>query len=715
MDKKIAKISKYSDQDLQSYFDTEDIRILHEIKLYADDIYYNTGKSSGLNDWQYDMLKETIKRRDPHYLVPVGIRIRQHENRVKLPYWLGSMDKISVQTNAKNVFWDEHKEQVEKEVASNLGIKGDLKDERTWKKVSDETYKKFVTQFNERLNNMWKAINDDQQKVAKWQKAALHEYELEIAKWISDNKSDEYIIEDKLDGVSCLMVMTNGKIKLYTRGDGEVGADISYLAQYFSTIPKNLGVTLNVRGELIMKQNVFEKKYSKEYANPRNMVAGRIGGKTVRKGLDDIDFVVYEIVGNGTMDKPSDQLDYLDSLGFTTVRRELIKDITIDTLMETLIRFKSTSQYEIDGIIVQPNLPYERNTYGNPEYAFAFKMRLEGNLVEADVVGVDWNVSKWGRLKPRVEIKPVKLGGVTITWATGFNAKFIHDNSIGPGSVIEITRSGDVIPYIVKVVKKANEPDMPEIPYKWNETGVDIYTEEFGDEMCVKLIANFFAKLGIKHVGEKNVSKIYEAGYDTLLKIISASKEDFMEIPGFGSRLAERTHDNIHQGMRDLSLPTVLGASGVFGFGLGRKKITTLMDDIPNILEIYKKMTKKELLNRVLRVEGFSDKTAQKIVENVEWADKFIAALKNFATFKETLTIGDNMKDMKIVFTGFRDKKLEEEVVARGGKITTSVSKNTTVLVVSSKAGKPSGKMKKALDLGVEVLDKQEFIDKYIT
>jgi len=637
MDKKISEIATYSDKDIQSYFDTEDLYILHEMKIYADDIYYNTGKSSGLDDWQYDMLNDTLKHRDPDFIVPIGAKIRKHENRVELPFWLGSMDKFKP---------------------------------------------------------------DDVR---------------EIATWLVANKASEYIIEDKLDGVSCLMVMTNGKIKLYTRGNGIVGADISYLAQYFKTIPKNLTETINVRGELIMEEEVFEKKYAKDYANPRNMVAGRIGAKTIREGLRDIKFVGYEIVGDGMMDSSSEQLDRLDDLGFTTVRREIVKSFTVDSLMETLVRFKETSPFEIDGIIVQPNAPYERNVAANPEYAFAFKMRLSGNLVESEVVGVDWNVSKWGQLKPRVEIKPVQLGGVTITWATGFNAKFIVEESIGPGAVIEVTRSGDVIPYIVKVVKKASEPEMPEIPYKWNETGVDIYTEEFGDEMCIKLIASFFSKLGILHVGEKNVGKIYKAGYDTLLKIIAASKQDLMEVSGFGSLMAERTYNNIHGGLRDLLLPTVLGASGVFGFGLGRKKITTLLDEFPDILDVHKTLTSQQLLQRVLQIEGFSVKSAQKIVDNVDWADKFIRAMKHFATFKEKVIAGANMKGMKVVFTGFRDKKLEEDVVARGGKITTSVSRNTSVLVVTTRAGKPSGKMKKALELGVEVLEKQEFNEKYIT
>jgi DNA ligase (NAD+) len=685
--KQITKISKYSEEELQLYAQTEDLMILHKLKLYSDDLYYNTGKSSGLEDWQYDIIKETLNERDPNYVVPIGVKIRQHENRVKLPYWLGSMSKMSTQAAILFFYKD-----VEEKVKADLG---------------DDATQNTIT---ERVKELWELLSKTEQ--SKYRKIAVAEFERDLATWIAHNKASDYTIEDKLDGVSCLMVMKNGKIKLYTRGDGNVGADISYLAQYFTTIPKGLTETISVRGELIMKESVFKKNHVKDHANPRNLVAGRIGAKTIRKGLKDIDFVAYEIVGDEEMQKPSEQLEYLDTLGFTTVRREVIPNFTVESLMETLVRFKESSPYEIDGIIVQPDSPYERNASGNPEYAFAFKMRMTGNFAEVTVISVEWNISKWGLLKPRIEYNPTMFGGAELNWATGFNAKYIVENSIGHGAIVKVTRSGDVIPYILSVVKPAAEPEMPEIPYKWNESGVDIYTEEYGDEMCVKLIDHFFTKLGIKQVGEKRVEKIYKTGYDSLLKIIAASQKDLMEVPGFGSRLATLIHTNIHNGLKNLSLPLVLGSSGVFGFGLGRKKITTLMDDFPDILDVYKTMSSSELLARVLQVEGFATKTAQKIVDNVNWADKFITALKHFATFKKKVVVGDSLKGVKAVFTGGKDKNLEEQIVVRGGKVATSVSKNTTVVIIGGP--KPGGKLQKAKNLGIEILEKQAFIQKYI-
>lgn len=636
MDRKIKLISKYSDEKLQDYFNTEKLSILHEMKLYADHNYYNEGKETGFEDYQYDMLKETLQRRDPNYIVPVGAKIREGENRVKLPFWLGSMDKF---------------------------------------KPEDAT---------------------------------------EIKRWISKHKSQQYIVEDKLDGVSCLVVVKNGKIKLYTRGDGIIGADISYLAPYFGTIPKNLDIDINVRGELIMPVDVFNKKYSKEYANPRNMVAGRVGGKKIREGLSDIKFVAYEIVGDGIMDKPSHQLDYLQQLGFTTVRYEIIEEISVEILIEMFLRYKDNNQFEIDGIIVQSDKEYERNTDGNPDYAFAFKMRLASNLAEAKVTDVVWNVSKWGQLKPTIKITPVSLGGVKITYTTGFNAKYIYDNKIGPGAIIKITRSGDVIPYIVEIVKQAKEPDMPVVSWYWNKTGVDIITNELESIMCIKLLHSFFDKLNVKQLGEQRIGKLYISGLDTLLKIISASKKRISNSEGIGDKIGETIYNNIQKSLQNIYVADVLGASGIFGFGMGRKRINKLFDDIPTILEDSDKLSRKQLYNKIIKIEGFSDITTKHIVDNLEWAVKFVNALTNFATFKEKVIVGNNMDGLKVVFSGFRDTELGEKVVARGGKMLTSISKNVNILVVAVKSAKLSGKAKKAEELGITIMGKDEFINKYI-
>jgi NAD-dependent DNA ligase len=634
---KISISKNYSDNKLKKYFETENLDVLHKMKLYLDNLYYNEGKDTGLSDYQYDLLKDIIKYRDPNYVVPVGAKIREHDNRSKLPFWLGSMDKL---------------------------------------KPEDK---------------------------------------IEIANWITKNNAKEYIVEDKLDGISCLITIKNGNIKLYTRGDGIVGADISYLAPYFDSIPKNIGnISLNIRGELIMPIDIFNKKYSKEYSNPRNMVAGRIGGKKIRDGIRDIKFIAYEIVDDGMLDKPADQISKLKRLGFETVNYSLIKKIDILTLMEILVSRKNNNIFEIDGLIIQANKNYERNVDGNPKYAFAFKMRLSDNIKETKVIEVLWNISKWGQLKPRIEIEPVNLGGVKISYTTGFNGKYVYENNIGEGAIIKITRSGDVIPYIVEVVKQADNPDMPDIPWKWNDTKVDIITEDFGEMMCIKLIHSFFEKLGIKHLGEKTIQKMYENGLDTIIKIISADKERIESVDGIASKGAERIYEGIQKGLVNLQVPNVLGASGIFGFGMGTKKINRLFEEYPNILTEYKFISREILTEKILKIEGFSDKTTKNIVKNIEWADKFIYVFSNFANFAEKNIINDSMKNIKVVFSGFRDKKLAEDVAARGGKVVSSISKNTTLLIVSNKNEQNTDKVKKAKELNIGILSKEEFLKKYI-
>ena len=158
----------------------------------------------------------------------------------------------------------------------------------------------------------------------------------------------------------------------------------------------------------------------------------------------------------------------------------------------------------------------------------------------------------------------------------------------------------------------------------------------------------------------------------------------------------------------------VLGASGIFGFGMGRKRINKLFDDIPDILEQSTKLSTKQLYNKIIKIEGFSEITTKNIVDNLDWAVKFIKALSNFAIFKEKVIIDNNMEGLKVVFSGFRDTELSDKVVARGGKVLTSISKNVNILVVAVKSAKLTGKTKKAEELGITIMGKDEFINKYI-
>lgn len=603
---------------------------LLKIKEQLDDIYYNTGESK-LPDVRYDYIKDLIIEKINDYKPSIGSKLREGENRVNLPFWLGSADKISP---------------------------NDI----------------------DKLN-----------------------------KWIEKNNSTSYIITEKLDGVSCLLVIKDKKTYLYTRGDGEVGADISYIVPYLNIPIKE---DINVRGELIIQKSVFDSKYrDKKYKNPRNMVSGLINSKTSREGLTDVNLVCYEIV-NDNMYELEKQLKNLKKYGFRTAKHERINELDIDLLKTKFLEYKSTSNYELDGIIINSNRYYDRNTNGNPEYMFAFKMLLENDIHTTTVNCVEWNVSKWGQLKPTLVVEPVKLNDITISRATAHNAKYIFDNNLGKGSIINITRSKDVIPYVVEIIKCSEKPDMPNIKYVWdkNNVNISVVDEEDDTTIRVKLISGFFEKVGIKQISEGTVQKLFDNGFTTLLSIIKASKEDLKKVPTIKDKSAERIVKNIKEGLNSVKIPTVLGASGIFGFGIGIKRLETLFLYIPDILTLYKNNSDDVILNKILNVEGFSDIMASKIVENLKDADKFIRILSQYATFESCKKVSDTMLGHKYAMTGFRDKDLEETIISRGGKVVNSVSKNTNALIVLSlEKCKDSSKLTNAKKCGIKIYELEKF------
>ena len=162
----------------------------------------------------------------------------------------------------------------------------------------------------------------------------------------------------------------------------------------------------------------------------------------------------------------------------------------------------------------------------NPAHAFAFKMVLTDQVAEAKIVDVLWSPSKDGYLKPRIRIEPIELGGVTIEYATAFNAAFVVEKKLNLGAMVKIIRSGDVIPYIQEVIEPAEEAKMPDEKYYWNSTHVDIILEDKdqNDEVLEKNITMFFQTLKVKQLSEGTVRKLMKGGYRSICKILEMTK-----------------------------------------------------------------------------------------------------------------------------------------------------------------------------------------------
>jgi NAD-dependent DNA ligase len=549
-----------------------------------------------------------------------------------------------------------------------------------------------------------------------------------LEKWTSKYKAP-YYASDKLDGISALLIYTNdSKIKLFTRGDGVEGQDITNLVKYLelpswddvnkyikgkklkTDYPNNI---IAFRGELIISNKVFQTNWADKLKNARNAVAGLGNSKHIDPDLaKDTNLVLYEIVDPCM--KIEDQFITINELGFKTVKYKKFNEITFEVLSSYFLERRNKNEYTIDGIIITNNQKHERNiNTDNPEYAFAFKDILEDQKAQTKIIDIEWKVSKNGYLNPTVTIEPVCVGGVEIKRVTANNARFVVDNGLGKGALIEIIRSGDVIPKIQKVIKKV-KPDLPKGKWHWNDTEADIITDDkTTDDIAIRNIHFFFSSLDTKGLGEKNIEKMFEAGLDTIEKILKANESDLLEVEGFKEKTASNIVNAIKDSLTDVSLSKIMAASNKLGEGMGDRRLKQVIENYPNIMTDYKKWTKQEFINKLKELDGWEEKTSSTLVNNFDDFIKFYQKIKSFITLEKKKEIKEGKLTGKIiVLSGFRDAALQEKLENMGVKISSSVSKNTDYLVVKDKETieENTGKVAKASEIGVKILTKDALI-----
>ena len=646
---KLVKLLINSSNDSISVISSLSIKELEEVIEYAADKYYNTSNPV-IPDSLYDILIDflTIKEPKSKVLKNIGAKIKS-KNKVKLDYWLGSMDKIKPPSNQLSIWM-----------------------------------KKYKPPYN---------------------------------------------LSDKLDGISALLIYNNETIKMFTRGTASEGMDISHLIKYLK-IPEYEIVNnyckknkikgdqnlIAFRGELIIKDDIFNKNWSKKLKNGRNSVSGLVNSKNINPELAiDTNLVIYEVVDPFySIDK---QLNIINDIGFKTVFNKNIEhELSYDFLSDYLNKRRTNSEYNIDGIIVTNIGNHDRNIDGNPEYAFAYKDILQDQIAKTTVESIEWNISKDGYIKPTLLLKSVSIGGVEIKRATGNNAKFIVDNILGPDAIIEIIRSGDVIPKVQKVIKIASseKPDLPKGKWHWNETHVDIIIDNTdNNDMLIKNIYFFFSTLNTKGLGEQNVRKLVDSGLDSILKIINASKDDFLKVEGFGEKSADNLVKSINDALDNVSLSKIMTASNKVGHGIAEERIKQVLLIYPNLLTDYKKWDKEEFINNLKQINGWETKISTLFVSNFEDFIKFFNSIKKYIKLEVVKKkIKGTFTDTTIVLTGFRDKELQNQIELQGGKISASISKNTDYLVVKDQSmiDDQTDKITKALDLGIKIITKDKLI-----
>lgn len=521
----------------------------------------------------------------------------------------------------------------------------------------------------------------------------------ELAKWLAKYPAESYMISAKLDGCSALWIPATRK--LYTRGDGTKGRDISAFVPYFKGFPKS--TELVVRGELIMRTDSPAVPVGKL---ARNIVAGALNRQTVDPVLfGEISFVAYELLDPATV-TPKEGSMLLKKAGYETARATLVKitDMTEANLSAIFDAAEKANPYQMDGIVVAPNVARSVSPSGlsNPGDRVAWKQRGKVQSRQTTVREVEWNVSHTGYLIPRVLFDEVEVGGAKIHAATGLHGRWIFDNKVGPGATIEIRRAGDTIPQIIAVLTAASEPAMP-AAYEW---ATKIHIRPAADanmsELNMSKIVHALGELGAENVGSGVVAKLYAAGFKTVGAIYAASPEDFAaRVEGCKGKMASKIFEGLRAGEPSWTELNFIAASSTMPRTVGHTKIAA-------VLAVVSKPINWSSLNGK-SLPGISADTIRQMIEAVPaylaWRAENLSWVKAAAAPIAPVVHSGRV----FVMTGSRDADLTAELLSRGDQIGSAVNKKTTAVIYPDGPEPSSSKVTKARELGVPVLNTTEF------
>jgi len=548
-----------------------------------------------------------------------------------------------------------------------------------------------------------------------------------------------YVAELKMDGLSMAAHYRDGVfVQAITRGDGEVGEDVTENARTIRSLPlrvKDGPPVFEVRGEVILNRKAFERlnlerdgQGLKQFANPRNAAAGslRILEPSVTASRR-LDYYPYFLLADGEPYCKThwESLDTLQALGFkVNPKRRLCAGV------EELIAFcqewearREDLPYEIDGVVAKVDSIAQQRARGwtakAPRWAIAFKYpaRQEATVVE----NIEVQVGRTGALTPVAHLKPVNVGGVTVSRATLHNEDEIARLGVEVGDTVIIERSGDVIPKVVRV----KSPGLDRRPFRMPETcpvcgGHVVREEGEAARRCINTNCPARLRESILHFASRGVMDIDgmgEALVDQLVagKLVQSvadiyhlKREQLVELEHMGSKSAEKLLANIDASRRE-PLPRVICALGIRF--VGERTAEILADTFGSLDKI-----READIDALQQAEEVGPKVAQSIVEffgeerNLKLVERLREAGLQFEQEVKKKT-GGALAGLTFVLTGTLPSMTREQATQRieaaGGKVTGSVSKKTNYVVAGEEAG---SKLQKARSLGVPVIDEGELM-----
>jgi NAD-dependent DNA ligase len=553
----------------------------------------------------------------------------------------------------------------------------------------------------------------------------------EFVKWVKSKGGeigDKFIVTPKFDGIS--LVVDELKNQCWTRGDGEVGQRSD--EHYSKIVQEDPVFDLITFGEAIISKKNFEK-YSNEFANARNLVAGLFNKKETSQNIEDVHYMRYG--SNANHINKADQLSELNTMNAHAVPSSDFSYIGDPGIYEGYFDhlYKLWSKdYNIDGLVVEFDSTAKRNDLGreenmNPAYAIAIKFPKWSSSKITKVKGVTWGVSKQGKLKPVINIEPIELSGVTVTNVTGYNAKYIFDNNIAEGSKVEIVRSGDVIPkhintlsYNLYNVENLSD-ELTECPYcetqtKWDETLTEIICpNQYCEERQISKFVHFFSILGIEDFGEPSIRQWFNEGIRTYDDFLTITVNEICQMEGWGEKSATTVLNQIEAlKTKKFPLARLLHAFDLFEGKLGEKECQLIFDNLFEKDQFLLEQLGEDITDNLIKIKGIGEITAKYFQAGYgKFLSSYLSDLPFYETYLKTPIkeqAGNKYEGFSVCMTGFRDAELQSLIEWEGGKIVSGVSSKTTHLLVKDKSS-TSSKMKKAEGLGITILTKDEFLN----
>lgn len=554
---------------------------------------------------------------------------------------------------------------------------------------------------------------------------------------VKENVSDvHYVVEPKIDGLSVSLEYVNGEFfRGSTRGDGNVGEDVSGNLRVIHNIPLKLNHALpyiEVRGEVYMPKKSFDRVVDRQlindekpFKNPRNAAAGSLRQKdsevAATRGLDIFVFNIQQIEGK-ELTSHKESLDYLKELGFNTIPYyERVDDI--ETAFEKVLQIgekRGELEFDIDGAVIKVDDFSEREQLGStakfPKWAVAFKYPPEEKQTE--ILDIEITVGRTGKLTPTAVLSPVHLAGTTVSRATLHNQDFINEKGVNIGDIVTVRKAGDIIPEVLCVNEKRSNGSFV-YPKRCPSCNEKVVREEGeSDIRCInpecpaQLLRNLIHycsrdAMDIEGLGPSIIETFVNEGMiKTVTDIYRLDKVKIASLDGFQQTSANNIIESVENSKNnDLS-------KLIFAFGIrhiGAKAAKLLSDEFKNIDNLM-----NASLEAISDIDGFGDIMAKSAFDffQSESARELIADLKSFGVNTESKTvINDNrFEGMTFVLTGtlptYKRSEASKIIESFGGKTSSSVSKKTSYVLSGESSG---SKLDKANQLGIPVIDENEF------